>query len=84
MSIRSLNPNHAVSQSMQEHALQVLALVIHKNGGKCHLTMEDLNLVASGPNLFVVFHEKIDGLHISLVDEATAYAAAKREGGLPT
>jgi hypothetical protein len=83
MSTRSLNPNHQVSQTMQEHALQVLALVVHKIGGKCHLTMADLEQISGGPNLFVVFHEKTDGLHISLVDESTAHTLARREGGLP-
>jgi hypothetical protein len=35
-------------------------------------------------DLFLTVQELHDGIHLQLVDEATARALAKKEGGLPT
>ena len=76
-----LNPNHIVTSAMREHRMKLAAALVSKSGGHVVISMHDLQNMSE--TLFLTVQELHDGIHLDLVDEATAHAVAKKEGGLP-
>jgi hypothetical protein len=79
----SLNPNHEVVRRLDQqwHKLCALAMV-SMSTNHIVLTAEDIDyFTATG--LFITVQELPDGLHLKLVDEATAHRLAREHGGLP-
>lgn len=82
------NPNHPVTQQMREQWHKIVALLLHKfDLGEVIITTDDLKALMvdyDGGMPAVVCHDKADGLHLRIVDEAEGLQLAKREGGLPS
>lgn len=77
----NLNPNHPTSRAVAEHWNRIAAILVHKAGGHVVITPEDINGLPGFVGITV--QEKTDGLHLRLVDEATAHQLARENGGLP-
>lgn len=77
-----LNPNHQMTSAMREHWQKIAALLVHKAGGHVVLTSEDIE--GAGADMFLTIRENHDGLHLQLVDRATAQRLAREHGGLPS
>jgi acyl CoA:acetate/3-ketoacid CoA transferase beta subunit len=76
-----MNPNHEVTAAMREQWQKFAALLVAKQGGHAVITMADVQRMRSG--MFLTVQELHDGIHLRLVDEATAEQLARKEGGLP-
>jgi hypothetical protein len=79
----ALNPNHPVTQAMNDHWHKVTALVMQKLGVR-HMVISGADLAAMPADMFMVVQELSDGIHVRFVDEATARRLARENGGLPT
>lgn len=77
----NLNPNHPTSRAVAEHWNRIAAILVYKAGGHAVITPEDINGLPGFVGITV--QEKPDGLHLRLVDEATAHRLARENGGLP-
>ena len=77
-----LNPNHEVTAAIREQWMKLAGILVAKQGGHVLISLADLEAIPSG--LFLTVRELHDGIHLRLVDEATASELARREGGLPT
>lgn len=81
------NPNHRVTSALHDHWHKLLAIVLHKHRHDLPrdvvVTAADLNAFEAAGHINIVAHDKPDGLHLLLVDDAEAERLAKREGGLP-
>lgn len=78
-----LNPNHPTTMTMHDHWHKIAAVLMRKFGLEhVVITAADINRIPEGN--FIVLQELNDGLHLKFVDEKTAIALARREGGLPT
>lgn len=77
----NLNPNHPVSQAVAEHWNRIAAILVHKAGGHIVITSDDIGSLPGFVGITV--QELDDGLHLRLVDEATAQSLARKHGGLP-
>lgn len=77
-----LNPGHPVTISLRDQWHKVLAVLMRKTAVE-HFVIsgEDIDLIGDG--YCVVGHHKADGLHIYIVDAATARELAKT-GGVPS
>lgn len=80
----ALNPNHAVTQSVQENWHKLAALLLDQLGGRATITSEQLNALADGPNMTVVVHYHQDTIEMYMVGEAEAHRLAALAGGLPS
>lgn len=79
----ALNPNHPLSQAAgDEFWYKIAAMMVVKNGGVVHLTAEDFE--AMPDKTFLSVRDAVDGVHLHLIDEATANALARKHGGLPS
>jgi Cu/Ag efflux pump CusA len=79
-----LNPNHQVTRTVSEHWHKVAALLMKKAGME-HVVITEADIAAlENLNQAIVIDARADGLHVSLVDMATAEKLARQEGGLPT
>ncbi len=77
----ALNPNHPTSQAIAEHWNKIAAILVHKAGGHVVITHSDIESLPEFVGITVGENE--DGMHIRLVDEATAHRLARENGGLP-
>ena len=82
MSVKTLNPNNATAQAVADHWAKIATLLVNKAGGHVVITLDDFDHMQDG--LFITVQELGDGLHLRLVDEATAHRLAREHGGLPT
>jgi len=82
MSARELNPNHPMTTALREHWMKMAALLVAKQGGHVVITSDDIASLGDC-GLFLTMRELPDGIHLRLVDEATAHQLARKEGGLP-
>jgi hypothetical protein len=82
MALDVLNPNHAMSQAAVEYHLQLLAVMVHMQGG--HVVMSKDDIVSFPQGMCIAFEEKPDGLHLDLVTREAAVELARKHGGLPT
>lgn len=74
-----LNPRHGTTKAMREQWHKLLAIVMHKQKTKhVVLKVEDI-MAVQGLNITV--QELTDGIHLRLVDDATANKLAKQHGG---
>jgi hypothetical protein len=79
-----LNPNHPTTKLLRDEWHKIAALLMLKSG-EHHVvvTSDDIHqLMEVGANITV--QELHDGLHIRLVDDATAIRLARKHGGLPS
>lgn len=78
-----LNPQHPVTQAMHDHWHKIVGVLVHKLGqGHIVITLDDLRAMPA--NVGITCQELTDGIHLRLVDEATAHRLARKEGGLPS
>ena len=80
-----LNPNHKVVQQAREQWHKIAALIMLKLGKtELQITMDDVNKVAAG-NVNIVLDARGESetgiLTVRIVDDKTAEALARREGG---
>ena len=80
--INVLNPNNGMTQAAMEYHLQLLAIMVHMQGGHVVMSKESIDSFPQG--VCMAFEEKSDGLHIALVSLEDAAKLASRAGGLPT
>ena len=82
MNGQHLNPNHPVAQMAegQWHKLCALAMV---SMGTDHVVIDRSTVQAMQHGLNIVVDNQPDGVHLRLVDDATAQRLARAEGGLP-
>jgi len=76
-----LNPNHPVTQSLHDQWHTLCAFAVLKAGGHVVISMADLKSMPVGSTITV--QELDDGIHLRIVDRATAERLARKEGGLP-
>lgn len=67
---------------MHDHWQKIAALLVFKQGGHVVISIADIAGIPGG--LFMTTYELNDGIHLRLVDEATANQLARKEGGLPS
>lgn len=78
-----MNPNHPTTQAVHEQWHKIAALIMLKHGDDhVRITMDDLRRIP--PDISVTVQELPDGLHIRLVDGATAERLAREHGGRPS
>lgn len=77
-----LNPNHPMTNAVREHWMTIAALLVSKAGGHIVITGADLSSFPVGSGCAV--EERPDGIHLRIVDAATAHRLARSEGGLPS
>lgn len=80
-----LNPNHKVVRQAHDHWHKIAALIMVKlNVTELEFTMDDVNKLAGG-NMNIVLdargESKTGTFKIRIVDDKTAAALAKHEGG---
>ncbi|MGB8422205.1 hypothetical protein [Paraburkholderia sp.] len=82
-----LNPNHPVTQMLDEEFMhKIAAILVMKAGGRAEVTLEDL---AAFGNLFggemptLVTKSNNHNIEFWLVSETEARQLARKEGGLP-
>lgn len=78
-----LNPNHPVAQALHNQWHKLAALLMFKLEVD-HVVISAADIAQIGSGLGIAAQEKPDGIHLTLVDMATAHAIARREGGLPS
>lgn len=78
-----LNPNHPMTQAIHDQWYKFCALIMSKYDlHNVIITMDDIHKLGSDKCLAV--QEKLDGLHIRLIDLEEAEELARKEGGLPS
>lgn len=78
-----LNPNHPTTRAISDHWHKIAAIMMHKLGvTHVHITEDDLRTLPA--DMFMVAHDRRDGLHIRFVDSQTAHRLAREHGGLPS
>jgi len=78
-----LNPNHPVLTTMHDHWHKIAAILMSKFGLE-HVVITSVDIGRMPEGMFITVQELDDGLHLKFVDEKTAIALERREGGLPT
>lgn len=79
-----LNPNHPTLNNVREQWGKMAAILIHKFGlTHVVVTAADIEAFANSGLCNITIQDNLDGIHLNLVDEATANALARKEGGLP-
>lgn len=71
------NPNHPTTRVVEGQWHKLAALLVQKAGGHVVLTMSDV--IELGPHKSIVVQELDDGIHLTIVDNATAKLLAARE-----
>lgn len=79
------NPNHPVTQALDDQWHKLLALVLVKLGQeRVVLTSEDVAAVAARPGgTVVIAHASRGSIEVRIVTEAEGEALARKAGGLP-
>lgn len=83
MSIRTLNPNHPVSQAVDGQWLKILAIYMHSRG-LTEVVISVGDIERTPPDIAIAVQELHDGLHVHVMSTADGEALARKEGGLPT
>lgn len=87
MSPRSLNPNHPVTQALDDHWYKILAVVLHKYRDDLpddvFVGPEDIRAFVDDGLCHIVAAEKDDVIHLRIVGEAEAQRLAREAGGQP-
>lgn len=82
-----LNPNHPVTQLLDDEFMHKLAaLLVMKAGGEASITMgdlEDLRALFDGEEPTLVTHCRTDVIELKLVPRNDAERMAREHGGLP-
>lgn len=78
----ALNPNHEVTQAIAEQWHKLAAVLVQKAGG--HVVISTSDIIDLPEDSAIVVQELHDGIHLRIVDGATARALAIAEGGLPS
>lgn len=83
--VTRFNPNHPVTQAIDDQWHKLLALVLVKLGQeRVVLTEEDVDAIAARPGgTVVVAHSHRDSIELRIVTEAEGEALARKAGGLP-
>lgn len=83
--VSEINPNHPVTQALHDQWHKILCVVMHKLG-EDHVVITQSDLIALGASgsKCIVAHDRSDGLHIMVMDEARARDLAAANGGLPS
>ena len=81
MSVEELNPNHPATQAFREHWQKLAVALVAKMGGHVIIDSHDLDRIS--PSACITLMENHEGLHLRIVDEATAARLAREHGGLP-
>jgi threonine dehydratase len=76
-----LNPNHPVTQAVHDHWHKLAAFAVMKAGGHIVITADDIDAAAG---MAIVVQEKLDGLHLRIVEPSAAMLLASADGGLPS
>lgn len=76
-----LNPNHPVSQAVENSIHTILSMVVLKCGGHIVLTMADLNALTD--KMACAVYEDAEGFHLEIISKDRAHELAKANGGLP-
>jgi len=77
-----LNPNHQVTRTVHDHRHKFCALLMAKfHTTHVVISLADLRLLSGKSNITV--RELEDGIHLELVDDATAERLARAEGDRP-
>jgi hypothetical protein len=77
-----LNPNHQVTRAVHDQWHKLCALLMAKfQTTHVVISLADIRLLSGKSNITV--RELDDGIHLELVDDATAERLVRKEGGRP-
>jgi len=79
------NPNHPVVRRMESEWHKLCAIIMHKYreqlGDRVVITPEDIQAFIDDKVTNIVCNEKVDGIHLFLVDDAAAAKLVDVAGG---
>ena len=79
------NPNHQVTQFMQDQWHKMCAVLMNKQGiTSIDITAADLDALVNSGHMNIVCDAKMDRIQLRLVSDEEAVALARKAGGLPT
>lgn len=87
MNMKRINPNHPVTQALDDDLMhKIAAVLVMKNGGRAEITIDDLEQLQTifggeQPTLVTKFNSH--NIEFWLVPESEAIELARVEGGLP-
>ncbi len=85
--MKSLNPNHSVTQVITEDFMfKMVAVLVMKAGGNVEVTLqdlEDLNGLFDGEMPILITHAHDRSIELKLVSEIDGNRIAREHGGLP-
>ncbi len=74
-----VNPHHPVTEALHDQWHKICLILMVRLGEKeIVINKADLDQVLEGPYKYIVAHDKHDGLHVILCDEAEAREALRR------
>lgn len=83
--MKTLNPNHPVTQLVNDHKEQFMALLVHKAGGRVLITREELlGFIVGGDKYLVTHvHPQDDSIEFYLTTPEQAKELVNKHGGKP-
>jgi hypothetical protein len=82
--MNAINPNHPVTQSVEENWHKIVALMVLQQGGKVTIGCDEIESMIDGPPQVVVVKYAANSIDLWMVSEVEAQHMGREEGGMPT